>query len=177
MIIELSNFRIVSILLGILGILISSHYFIEGLLVEVIPLAIFSMIFVPFALYYFTSKTKRTEESPLLGGFLSLGVLVVLVIISYAISFFILGVISIQWSFLMVGVYGLLIKNDLRKIMVSLAICIYSLHLFTGAFDVLIEVVISMFSAILFLVLLYIAHWIFVLKSSLSTRDLKELRF
>lgn len=84
---------------------------------------------------------------------------------------------SIQWPFLLVGVYGLLIKNDLRKSMASLTICIYSLHVFTGVFDVLIEVMITMFSAILFLVLLYIAHRIFVLKGSLSTGDLKELRF
>jgi hypothetical protein len=177
LVIEIDDFRLVSFLLGLLGTIITITSILDGKLIEIVPLAIFSIIFIPGILYYFSMKTKRTEEPPLIPGLPSSGLLVILVIIAFTISVYFLGITGIQWPLIVIGSYGLLSKTDLRKSVSSLSILTYSIHLLIPAIDVVIDGVIILFSATLFVVLLYFAHRIFLLKGSLSTKDLKELQF
>ncbi len=176
-IIEAWDFRIVSVLLGILGALLTLESILEGMIIQIIPLAIFSIIFIPVVLYFLTARTKNTEELPFISRWLSIALLIILVTISYAISFFILGSTGIEWSLISVGIFGLLSKTDLRKTVTSLAILTYSIHLLIPAFDVLIDGMLMLFSGILVLVLLILGQRIFLLKESMSTRDLRDLKY
>ncbi|MFW9985296.1 MAG: hypothetical protein ACFFDJ_01890 [Candidatus Odinarchaeota archaeon] len=176
-IIEAWDFRIVSVLLGILGVLLTLESILEGMIIQIIPLAIFSIIFIPVVLYFLTARTKNAEELPFISRWLSIALLIILVTISYAISFFILGSTGIEWSLISVGIFGLLSKTDLRKTVTSLAILTYSIHLLIPAFDVLIDGMLMLFSGILVLVLLILGQRIFLLKESMSTRDLRDLKY
>lgn len=177
MTIEAWDFRIVSVLLGILGVLLTLESILEGMIIQIIPLAIFSIIFIPVALYFLTVRTKNTEELPFISRWLSIALLIILVIISYAISFFILGITGIGWSLISVGIFGLLSKTDLRKTVTSLAILTYSIHLLIPAFDVLIDGMLMLFSGILVMVLLILSKRLFLMKESMSTRDLRDLKY
>lgn len=176
-IIEIGDFHFVTVLLGVLGALFTIESILEGAIWSVIPLAVFSIAFVPVALFLTTVYTKRTEEPPLLHGIPSIGLLLVCVIITYAVSFYVLGVAGIEWLLILIGVFGLVTKTDLRKSVASLSILIYSSHLLIPAFDFIIEGMLMLFSGILILVLLVLAQRLFVLKGSMSTKDLMELRF
>ncbi len=176
-IIEIGDFRIVTVLLGVLGALLTLGALIEGIFLEVIPLAIYSILFVPVAIFITSVNTKQTEEPPLIHGVPSIGVLLVLLIITYVVSFYILGVAGIEWALILVGVFGLVTKTDLRKIVTSLSILIYASHLLIPGFDYVIEGILMLFSGILILVLLVFAQRFFVLKGSMSTKDLRDLRF
>lgn len=176
-IIEAWDFRIASVLLGILGVLLTLESILEGTILQVIPLAIFSIIFIPVALYFLTTRTQNTEELPFISRWLSIALLIILVIVSYVISFFILGSTGIEWPLIIVGIYGLLSKTDLRKTVASLAILTYSIHLLMPAFDVMIDGMLMLFFGILVLVLLILARRLFFLKESMSTRELRDLRY
>ncbi len=176
-IIELDDFRIISVLLGLLGSFITIGSILDGVIIENVPLALFSIIFIPGILYYFTLKTKRTEEPPLIPRLPSSGLLVILVIVAFTISVYLLGINGIQWPLIVIGAYGLLIKTDLRKSVGSLSILTYSVHLLVPAIDIIIAGVIILVSATLFSVLLFFAYRIYLLKGSLSTKDLKDLQF
>ncbi|MFX1562599.1 MAG: hypothetical protein ACFFDP_04755 [Promethearchaeota archaeon] len=176
-VIEIGDFKLVPFLLGILGITLISQFILEGAGFEIVPLAIFSILFVPAILLFFTLKTKRTEERPIILGLPSLGLLIVLVAVTYGISAFVFSMEGIQWQLVLIGAYGLLIKTDLRKSVASLSIIINSLHLFGVSFDVFMEIALTSLSAVLLLILILFAMKIYSVKGSMSTRDLKELRF
>ena len=174
--IEAWDFRLVPILLAILGGLLTVESFLGGGILYAYPLALFSLLFIPIAEGVTTTRTKFAEEPGLISRWFSIVILVVLVISSYAISFFLQGVADIQWSLILVGVYGLLSKTDLRKVVASLAILTYAVHLLVPAFDIVIEEIILLFSGGLIVVLLFFAIRFFELNKSLSTRDLRKLR-
>lgn len=176
-VIEIGDFKLVPILLGILGITLISQFILEGAGFEIFPLAIFSIIFVPTILLFNTLKTKRTEERPIILGLPSLGLLIVLVAVTYGVSAFVFSMEGIQWQLILIGAYGLLIKTDLRKSVASLSILINSLHLFGVSFDIFMEIALTSLSAVLLLLLILFAMKIYSVKGSMSTRDLKELRF
>jgi len=176
-VVEIGDFKLVPFLLGFLGIVLIGQFILEGAGFEIVPLAIFSVLFVPAILFYFTLKTKRTEERPIILGLPSLGLLIVLVAATYGVSAFVFSMGGIQWQLILIGAYGLLIKTDLRKSVASLSILINSLHLFGVSFDIFIEIALTSLSAVLLLMLLLFAKKIYSIKGSLSTRDLKELRF
>jgi hypothetical protein len=176
-IIEAWDFRWISIFLGILGGLLIVESILVGVVLNVIPLAFFALIFIPITVYFVSTRTKFAEEPALIRRWLSIILLIVLVISSYAISFFLLGSPDIQWSLILVGVYGLLSKTDLRKIVASVAILTYAVHLLVPAFDVVIEGTVLAFSGGLIIVLLLFAIRFFELNESLSTRDLRKLRY
>lgn len=176
-VIEIDDFAFVSPLLGLQGVLFTIHFILEGPGAELIPLSVFSILFVPLSLYYVTAKTRRIEERPLIPGLPSTGLLAVLVAIAYVVSLPLFGADSILLPLILIGAYGLLAKTDLRKTVASLSLLISSIHLFTASLDVLVETALMVLSAILLLVLLYFALRIFSVKGSMNTRDLKELRF
>jgi hypothetical protein len=176
-IIEIDDFRFITVLLGVLGGLLTLGAILDGAFIEVIPLTVYSIALLPMALFITTVYTKQTEEPPLLQGLPSIGVLVVLLIISYVISVYILGVVGIVWPLNLIGIFGLVIKTDLRKSVASLSILIYSVHLLTPGFDIVIEGMLMLFAGILMLVLLVLAHRFFVMKGTMSTRELIELRY
>ena len=80
-VVEVSDFGLVPAIFGLQGIFTIVFFALEGSLVELLALEIFSIIFVPSALYYVTAKTKKTEELPLIIGWPSTGVLLILVAI------------------------------------------------------------------------------------------------
>ena len=176
-IIEFRDFRLVPALLGVQGILFIFQLTHEGVGVELLPLAIFSVLFVPATIYYITDKTKRSEEQPLIPYLQSIGLLIVLVAITYGVSYLLLDMDGLQIPLILVGVYGLLVKTDLRKSAISLSILINVSHLFMESFDVIVDFALMTFSAFLILLLLYFAKQTYSIKGSLSTRDLKELRY
>jgi hypothetical protein len=176
-IIEIGDFRIVTVLLGILGALITIEAILEGVFFGVIPLVIYSIVLLPIALFITTAYTKPTEEPPLIHGVPSIGLLLVLVIIVYVISTYLLGIGGIEWALIFIGVFGLLTKTDLRKSVASISILIYSVHLLVPGFDVVIEAMLMFFSSILILILLVLAQRFFVLKGTMSTKDLRDLRY
>ncbi|MFX0200876.1 MAG: hypothetical protein ACFFCW_32555 [Candidatus Hodarchaeota archaeon] len=175
-IIEFYDFRLVPALLGFQGVLFLFQFAHEGIGIEVLPLAIFSILFVPITLYYITVKTKIIEEKPLIPNLQSIGLLIVLIAIAYGVLY-LLNIEDIQLLLILVGVYGLLIKTDLRKSAASLSILINAAHLFMESFNVIVDFALMTLSAILILLLLYFANQIYLIKGSLSTRDLKDLRF
>ncbi|GEM_PF-3354140 len=176
-IIEIRDFRIVTVLLGILGAFFIIGAFLEGTFMEIIPLAIYAIVLVPIAIFITTVHTKQSEEPPLMHPVFSIGLLFVFGIITYVISFNVLGVGGIEWVLIMIGVFGLLTKTDLRKSVASLSILICSIHLLIPGFDIMIEAMLMFFSSILILVLLVFAQRVFVLKGTMSTKDLKDLRY
>ncbi|MFX1243775.1 MAG: hypothetical protein ACFE8F_02370 [Promethearchaeota archaeon] len=176
-IIEIWDFRAVPVLLAILGTILTTESLLEGIVLDIVPFTIFFIGFMPVSLYFTTIRTKIIEEPSLLTRVPSMVLLITLVIIAFVISFFILGVTSIQWPVILIGLYGLLSKTDLRKTTVSVSILTYSVHLLVPAFDILIEGLLLVFSGGLILVLLLFAQRIFSLKGSLSTKDLRELQY
>ncbi len=176
-IIEIDDFRFVTILLGVLGGAITLGAILEGAFVEVLPLAIYSILFLPMALFITTVRTKRTEEPPIIQGVPSIGLLLILVIIAYVISFYLLGVTGIEWPLVVIGIFGLIMKTDLRKSVASLSTLVYSVHLFVPGVDFIIEGMLMLTTGILILALLVLSHRFFILKGSMSTRDLMDLRF
>jgi len=174
--IEAWDLRGVALLLGILGGLLTVESIFIGAVLNAIPLTLFAVFFIPVSVYFVTTRSKFVEEPALISRGLSIILLIVLVVASYAISLFLLGVADIQWSLILVGVYGLLSKTDLRKIVASVAILTYAVHLLIPAFDVIIEGVLLVFSGGLILVLLFFAVRIFTLNESVSTRDLRKLK-
>ncbi len=175
-IIEFHDFRVVPALLGFQGVLFLFQFAHEGIGIELLPLAIFSILFVPITLYYITVKTKIIEEKPLIPNLQSIGLLIVLIAIAYGVLY-LLNIEGIQLLLIVVGVYGLLMKTDLRKSAASLSILINAAHLFMESFNVIVDFALMTLSAILILLLLYFANHIYLIKGSLSTRDLKDLRF
>ena len=176
-IIEIDDFRLVTVLLGFLGGVVTIGAVLEGAFVEVLPLAIYSILYLPMALFITTIRTKRTEEPPLIQGVPSIGLLLMLVIIAYVISVYLLGGAGIEWSLIVVGAFGLLVKTDLRKSAASLSILIYAVHLFVPGVDFIIEGMLMLTTGILILALLVLSHRFFIIKGSMSTRDLMDLRF
>jgi hypothetical protein len=176
-IIEVDDFRFGTILLGFLGGVITIGAVLEGAFVEVLPLAIYSIVFLPLALAIITTRTKRTEEPPLIHGVPSIGLLLMLVIITYVISFSFLGGTGIEWPLVVIGLFGLIVKTDLRKSVASLSILVYSVHLFVPGVDFIIEGMLMLTTGILVLALLVLGHRYFSMKGSMSTRDLTDLRF
>ncbi|MFX0168678.1 MAG: hypothetical protein ACFE89_04880 [Candidatus Hodarchaeota archaeon] len=176
-IIEIWDFRAVPVLLAILGTILTTESLLEGIVLDIVPFTIFFIGFMPVSLYFTTIRTKIIEEPSLLTRVPSMVLLITLVIIAFVISFFILGVTSIQWPVILIGLYGLLSKTDLRKTTVSVSILTYSVHLLVPAFDIVIEGLLLVFSGGLILVLLLFAQRIFSLKGSLSTKDLRELQY
>ena len=176
-IIEVDDFRFVTVLLGFLGGVVTIGAVLEGAFVEVLPLAIYSILYLPMALFITTIRTKRTEEPPLIQGVPSIGLLLMLVIIAYVISVYLLGGAGIEWSLIVIGTFGLLVKTDLRKSAASLSILIYAVHLFVPGVDFIIEGMLMLTTGILILALLVLSHRFFIIKGSMSTRDLMDLRF
>ena len=176
-IIEVDDFRFVTVLLGVLGGVVTIGAVLEGAFIEVLPLAIYSIVFLPMALFITTTRTKRTEEPPLIQGVPSIGLLLMLIIIAYVTSVYLLGVAGIEWTLVVIGVFGLIVKTDLRKSVASLSILIYAAHLFVPGVDFLIEGMLMLTTGILILALLVLSHRFFLIKGSMSTRDLKDLRF
>ncbi|TRO54277.1 hypothetical protein E2P64_09330 [Candidatus Bathyarchaeota archaeon] len=175
-IIEIDDFRFITVLLGILGGLFTVGALLDGVYIEILPLAVYSIVLLPLALFIITVYTKPTEEPPLLQGILSSVVLVVLIIISYVVSLFVLGVAGIEWSLILIGIFGLVVKTDIRKTVASLSLLVYSVHLLTPGFDIVIEGVLMLTAGILVLVLLILGYRYFVLRGSMSTRELMELK-
>ena len=175
-IIEINDFRFITVLLGILGGLFTVGALLDGVYIEILPLAVYSIVLLPLALFIITVYTKPTEEPPLLQGISSSVVLVVLIIISYVVSVYVLGVSGIEWSLILIGIFGLVVKTDIRKTAVSLSLLVYSVHLLTPGFDIIIEGVLMLTAGILVLVLLILGYRYFVLRKSMSTRELMELR-
>ncbi|MFX1318870.1 MAG: hypothetical protein ACFE9O_06960 [Promethearchaeota archaeon] len=175
-IIEINEFRLVSVLLGILGGLLTVGAFLDGAFIEILPLAVYSIVLLPMALFITTVYTKYTEEPPLLQVIPSIGVLVILIIISYVTSVYVLAASGIARPLILIGIFGLVVKTDLRKTAVSLSILVYSAHLLTPGFDIVIEAVLMLITGILVLVLLILGYRFFMLKGSMSTRELMELR-
>jgi hypothetical protein len=176
-IIEIDDFRFITVLLGVLGGLFTVGAFLDGAFIEILPLAVYSIVLLPMALFIITTYTKHTEEPPLLQGVPSSGVLVVLLIVSYVVSVYIIGVAGIEWPLILIGIFGLVVKTDLRKTVVSLSILVYSVHLLTPGFDIVIEGILMLTAGILVLVILILAYRYFLLKGSMSTRELMELRY
>lgn len=175
-IIEINEFRLVSVLLGILGGLLTFGAFLDGAFIEILPLAVYSIVLLPMALFITTVYTKYTEEPPLLQVIPSIGILVILIIISYVTSVYVLAASGIARPLILIGIFGLVVKTDLRKTAVSLSILVYSAHLLTPGFDIVIEAVLMLITGILVLVLLILGYRFFMLKGSMSTRELMELR-
>ena len=173
-IIELSDLTLVSLILSVQGLLFLYEF---GMLkVETLPLFVFSVVISPFLIYYLTKRTKKDEEEPLISGFLSVSLLLILVVAGYVLSnIFNLSNLSLPLAF--AGVYGLIAKTDLRKTAASLSILACVAHLFTTSLGFEIDLVLIFLFSILLLILLYMADKLFAAKRSLSTRDLKELRF
>jgi hypothetical protein len=176
-IIEIDDFRFVTVLLGVLGGVVTIGAVLEGAFVEVLPLAIYSIVFLPIALFITTIRTKRTEEPPLIQGVPSIGLLLMIVIIAYVISVYLLGVAGIEWALVVIGVFGLLVKTDLRKSAASLSILIYAAHLIVPGVDFIIEGMLMLTTGILILALFVLSYRFFIIKGSMSTRDLMDLRF
>jgi len=173
-IIELSDLTLVSLILSIQGLLFL--YKFEMLEAGAFPLFVFSAIFSPILIYYLTKRTKKDEEKPLISGFLSISLLLILVVAGYVLSnIFNLSNLILPLAF--AGVYGLIAKTDLRKTAASLSILACVAHLFTASLGFEIDLVLILLFSILLLILLYMADKLFATKGSLSTRDLKELRF
>lgn len=175
-IIEFHDFRLVPALLGLQGVFFIFQYAYEGINIELLPLTIFSILFVPATLYYLTVKTKISEEQPLLPNIQSIGLLIILMAIVYGITY-LLNIESIQLLLILIGVYGLLMKTDLRKSAASISILLNTAHLFMENFNVIVDFALITLSAILILLLLFFAKQTYIIKGSLSTKDLKELRF
>ena len=176
-VVELNDFKIVPILLGLHGALFAVDFILQGALIETIPFVLFSVILIPVVLFYFTTKTKTTEEQPLIRGWFSFGIQVVLVVLIYWGSFLIIFEGSLLLPLIFTGVYGLILKTDLRKTVASITILLNSTHQFIASFNLFIDILLLALSAILLVSLLYFAWQIFKIKGSMSTRDLKELRF
>jgi len=175
-VVEVDDFALVSPLLGLQGLLLAIHLALEGAGMEVVPLALFSVLLVPVSLYYVTSKTKRSEESPLIGGLPSTGLLAVLVAVAYVLSLPFFGADNIMVPLLLISAYGLLAKTDLRKSVATLSLLVSSIHL-SSSLDIVVEAAMLGLSALLLLSLLYFTLRIFAVKGSMTTRDLKELKF
>jgi hypothetical protein len=183
-VVEADDFALVPIFLILLQAVFTAELFLEGSGLEsLLPLILVSIVIIPASLFLVTRKTKRAEERATLHGLQSAALLSILVVITYVV----LGIIgfyhlltidmaNIQWLLIIIGVYGVLVKTDLRKIVACLTILTASLHFFTAGFDIIMDIALLTFSTLLLLMLLYFAYRSYLTNGSMSTKDLTTLR-
>lgn len=183
-VVETDDFALVPLFLMLLEAVFVTELFFEGSgLVSLLPLILVSIIIIPVMLFIVTVKTKRAEERAIIHGLQSVALLSIMVFVTYVVlgvigffQLFTLTMEGVQWLLIIIGVYGLLVKTDLRKIVACLTILTGSLHLFTSGFDIIMDIALLTFSTLLLLMLLYFAYRSYVTKGSMSTKDLTELR-
>ncbi|MFX1475190.1 MAG: hypothetical protein ACFFCO_06925 [Promethearchaeota archaeon] len=183
-VVETDDFFLVPIFLILLQSAFITELYFEGSGLEtLLPLILVSLIIIPAMLYLVTAKTKRAEEEAILHGLTSVATLSILVIITYVIlgtigffHLFTLEMANIQWLLIIIGVYGVLVKTDLRKAVACLTILTGTLHLFTSGFDLMMDIALLTFSTLLLLMLLYFAYRSYITNGSMSTKDLTTLR-
>ena len=183
-VVETDDFALVPIFLIILQAIFVAELYLEGSGLEsLLPLILVTIVIIPALLLLVTYKTKRAEERAILHGLPSVAILSILAIFTYVVlgiigfyHLFTLEMANIQWLLIIMGVYGLLVKTDLRKITACLTILTSSLHFFTSGFDLIMEIALLTFSTLLLIMLLYFAYRSHIIKGSMSTKDLTELR-
>ncbi len=183
-VVETDDFALVPLFLILLEALFIAELYLEGAwIISLLPLILMALILIPASLYFVTSRTKRAEERAILHGLQSVAFLSILVVVTYVVlgvigfyQFLVLDMVNIQWLLIIIAVYGLLVKTDIRKIVACLTILTGSLHLFTSGFDILMDIALLTFSSLLLLMLLYFAYRSYVIKGSMSTKDLTELK-
>jgi hypothetical protein len=183
-VVETDDFALVPLFLMILQAVFVAELYFEGSGLEsLLPLILVTIVIVPAILYLVTAKTKRAEDQAILHGLPSVALLSILVVLTYVVlgiigfyHLFTLEMANLQWLLIIIGVYGVLVKTDLRKIVACLTILTASLHFFTAGFDLLMDIALLTFSTLLLVMLLYFAYRSYITKGSMSTKDLTELR-
>ena len=173
--IEVDNLLIASLVLGINGVLFILRFCPH--IPEFIPTALLLVIFVPVAVYCLSIRTKKYEEKAILSGSVSVFTLLFLVALGYAISISVFRYYDLRIPLMIAGTYGVLAKTDLRKVAISLSILSSTIHIFAEPLGFEISLALVSLPIMLIGMILYMANKLFLQENSLSTRDLRRLRW
>lgn len=176
-IIEVRRLLLLPLLIVAQGFLFTCSIILEGFSEHVFPIILFSIIFSPLIVNYIVRRIHLSESNPLLPSITSIALLILLVFLCIFTQFSLFGIIDLNFIVIIIGVYGIIVKTDLRKVTACLSMIFMASHVFLEYLPLELSIILT-FSSILFLFFfVFFALKFYLASGKISTRDLKELRF
>ncbi|MEM1549970.1 MAG: hypothetical protein QXO74_04170 [Candidatus Methanomethylicia archaeon] len=175
--IEVRKLLLLPILLAAQGLLFTCSILLEGFSEHVFPIIFFSIFFSPFMVNYIIRRIHLSESNPLLPHIISIALLLLLVFLCISIQFLIFGIVDLNLIIIIIGVYGIIVKTDLRKIIACLSMIFMISHVFLEYLPLELSIILTFLSIFFLSFFIFFTLKFYLVSGKISTRDLKELRF
>lgn len=176
-ILEIKDIRLIPILLFIQGVSFTLLIVLGGLGIHIFPFIFLSILLSPAIVYYVIGRVDLSESKPLISFKPSILLSLLLVISSAYIQLLISRSLDFNVIIVVIGVYGVIVKTDLRRIASCLSMILTSLHMFIEHFPLELNIIFTFSSSTFLILFAYFTLKFYLISGKISTRELRGLRF